>query len=202
MAMNGRKHLTVDEALSVDIVNSMILIGRTIMSWEEMYIRDYPCTCGKGTYTEVVEMDDWNRRREHRTINCPECAENEKIAKMKEAKERERSRNLDEEIKNYFSEHYMEKWLSYFDSAKNKKEIWEIAKGMGIERDSLSSFYSRNKSISMEEYVKNLAVSDNMQKIMQFLNVEDMDLSSKVDEVMKLKRAEYAKLVAEWHRNH
>lgn len=63
MAMNGRKHLTVDEALSVDIVNNMILIGRTIMSWEEMYSRDYPCSCGKGTYTEVVEMDDWNRRR-------------------------------------------------------------------------------------------------------------------------------------------
>ncbi len=187
MVMSGRKHLTVDVALSVDIVNSMILIGRTIMSWEEMYSRDYPCSCGKGTYTEVVEMDNWNRRREHRTINCPECAENEKIAKINEAKEREKLKNLDEEIKTYFSEHYMEKWLSYFDSAKNKKEIWALAKGRGIEGDSLSSFYSRNKSLSMEEYVKNLAVSNNMQKIMQFLNVEDVDLSCKVDEVMKLK---------------
>ena len=172
------------------------------MSWEEMYRRDYPCSCGKGTYTEVVEMDDWNRRREHRTINCPECAEIEKQAKINEDKERERLKQLDEEIKTYFNERYMEKWHSYFASTKNKKEIWTLAKEMGIERDSLSSFYSRNKSLNMEEYVTNLAVSNNMQKIMQALNIEDMDLSCKVDEVMRLKRAEYAKSVAEWHRNH
>lgn len=172
------------------------------MSWEEMDRRDYPCNCGKGTYTEVVEMDDWNRRREHRTINCPECAENEKIAKINEAKERDRLKNLDEEIKTYFREHYMEKWVSYFYSAKNKKEIWALAREIGIERDSLSSFYSRNKFLKMEEYVTNLVVSNNMQKIMQVLNIEDVDLSCKVNEVMKLKRVEYAKSVAEWHRNH
>ncbi|MGD7054769.1 hypothetical protein [Sutcliffiella horikoshii] len=172
------------------------------MSWEEMDRRDYPCNCGNGTYTVVVQMDDWNRHRERRTINCPECAENEKTAKINEAKERERLKNLDEEIKTYFSEHYMEKWLSYFDSAKNKKEIWALAKEKGIERDSLSSFYTRNKSKGIEIYVKELAISDNMQKIMQALNIEDLDLSCKVDEVMKLKRIEYAKSVAEWHRNH
>jgi signal recognition particle subunit SEC65 len=172
------------------------------MSWEEMYCRDYPCSCGKGTYTEVVEMDDWNRRREHRTINCPECAENEKIAKINEVKEKERLKKLDEEIKTYFRELYMEKWLSYFDSAKNKKEIWTLAKEIGIEKDSLSSFYSRNKSINMEEYVRNLAISNNIQKIMQVLNIGDKDLTYKVDEAMKLKKAEYARLVADWHRNH
>lgn len=172
------------------------------MSWEVMYNKEYPCSCGKGTYTEVVEMDDWNRRREHQTINCPECAENAKIAKINEAKERERLKQLDEEIKTYFGKRYMEKWLSYFESAKNKKGFWTIAKEMGIERNSLSSFYSRNKSINMQEYVRNLAVSNNMQKIMQALNIEDVDLSYKVEEVIKLKRAEYVKSVAEWHRNH
>ncbi|MBV6682337.1 hypothetical protein KV679_01385 [Bacillus sp. JRC01] len=172
------------------------------MSWEEMYSGDYPCKCGKGTYTEVVEMDDWNRQREHRTINCPKCAENEKIAKINEAKDRERLKQLDEEIKAYSSERYMGKWHSYFASARNKKDIWTLAKRMGIERNRLSSFYSRNKSLNMEEYVKNLAVSNNMHKIMQVLNIEDIDLSCKIDEVMKLKSAEYVKLVAEWHRNH
>ncbi|WP_066320474.1 hypothetical protein [Bacillus sp. FJAT-29814] len=172
------------------------------MSWEEMYSRDYPCSCGKGTYTEVVEMDVWNRRREHRTINCSECAEKEKLAKIKEAEERERLKKLDEEIKNYFEERYMEEWLTYFASAKNKKEIWALAKEIRVERDSLSSFYNRNKSINMEEYVRKLAVTNNMQKIMEVLNIEDMQLTSKIDEALKLKKAEYAKAVAAWHRNH
>lgn len=172
------------------------------MSWEEMDRGDYPCNCGKGTYTKVVEMDDWNRRREKRTINCPECAEKEKTEKIKEAKERERLKKLDDEIKTYFGERYMEELLSYFASAKNKKEYWTLAKRMGIQEDSLSTFYSRNKSISMEDYVRKLGTSKNMLKIMQVLNIEDMDLTYKVDEAMKLKKAEYARLVAEWHRNH
>lgn len=172
------------------------------MSWEEMYRRDYPCNCGKGTYTEVVEMDDWNRRREHRSINCLECAEKEKIAKIKEGEERERLKKLDEEIKTYFRERYIEAWLTYFASAKNKKEIWALAKEIGVERDSLSSFYNRNKSISMEDYVENLAVSDNMKSIMQVLNIEDIDLTCKVDEALKMKKEEYSRAVAEWHRNH
>lgn len=48
------------------------------MSWEEMSRRDYPCNCGKSTYTEVNEMDDWNRYREHIIMNCPVCAEKKK----------------------------------------------------------------------------------------------------------------------------
>lgn len=172
------------------------------MSWEEMHRRDYPCSCGKGTYTEVVEMDDWKGRREHRTMHCFECAEKERIAKIEEAKEKSRLKKLDEEIKTYFAEHYMGEWLTYFASARNKKETWALAKEIGIERNSLSSFYNQNKALSTDEYIRRLARYDNIQEIMQVLDIEDSDLKCKVKEAMELKKSDYARLLAHWHNDH
>lgn len=165
-----------------------------------MYRRDYPCRCGKSTYTEIVEMDDWNRRREHRIMNCPECAEQERIAKAEQKREEAEDKarlqeldadlkELDAEIKTYFAEHYMEEWLTYFSSARNKKETWTLAKKTGVESDSLSSFYKWNKGFSMEEYIRGLARYNKMQKIMEALNIDDRDFKSKVEEAMELRKS-------------
>ncbi|MDY0394934.1 hypothetical protein RWE15_11435 [Virgibacillus halophilus] len=96
------------------------------MGWEEMNTRVYPCWCGKGTFTEVSEMDDWNRTRSTRTINCPECAKKEEEEKESLKKERERLNTLEKEIKNYFEDHYMREWLACFATAKNKKRSLEV----------------------------------------------------------------------------
>lgn len=163
------------------------------MSWEEMYRRDYPCKCGKGTYTEVGEMDDWNRTRDYRIINCSECAEKARIAAEEERKakaEREaRLKVLVEEITTHFERHYMEEWLSFFASVRNKKEVWALAKKTGVESYSLSTFYDHNKGSSMESYVRRLARPYNMVKIIEALNINDSHLKSKVEEAMDLNKS-------------
>jgi hypothetical protein len=163
------------------------------MSWEEMYRRDYPCKCGKGTYTEIVEMDDWNERREYRRINCPECAEKERIAveerKREKAERLSRLKELIEEINAYFEYRYMKDWINYFSSARNKKEVWALATKISVESYSLTSFYQHNKGVSIESYLKGLVKLHNMQAIMKVLDINDGYLKSKVEEAMALRNS-------------
>ncbi|MDQ0297723.1 putative SprT family Zn-dependent metalloprotease [Salibacterium salarium] len=165
------------------------------MSWEEISRREYPCTCGKSTYTEIREMDDWNRNREHIIINCPTCEEKENIAKAekerKQAENREHLKELVLEIKPYFEEHYMQKWLDYFVSAKHKKAAWMLAKEINIERQSLSSFYQSHKGLSVDDYVRSLANPHNMLKIIEVLNINDNSFIKKVEKAIDLNKSVY-----------
>ncbi|OHR74756.1 hypothetical protein [Bacillus sp. UMB0893] len=163
------------------------------MSWEETYRREYPCNCGKSTYTEVGEMDDWNRSREYVIINCPECAENAKTVeaerRRQEAENTARLKELVLELKPYFEEHYMQNWLDYFVSARNKKAAWALAKEIGVESQSLSSFYQLNKDSSVEDYVRGLARPYNMLKIIEALKINDSFFKSKVEESVNLNKS-------------
>lgn len=165
-------------------------LGVEEMSWEVMSRRDYPCNCGKSTYTEVNEMDDWNRYREHIITNCPVCAEKERIARAEEERKRnedtERLKELVLEVKPYFEERYMQDWLDYFVSAKNKKAAWTLAQEIGIERHSLSSFYQLYKGSSVNDYVRSLAKPYNMLKIIEVLNINDSSLKNKVEKLIDL----------------
>lgn len=160
------------------------------MSWEEMSRRDYTCNCGKSTYTEVNEMDDWNRYREHVIINCPACAEKGRIARVererKQAEDTARLKELVLEIKLYFEERYMQNWLDYFVSARNKKAAWTLAKEIGIERHSLSSFYQLHKGSSVDDYVKSLAKPYNMLEIIKVLNINDSSFKNKAEKAIDL----------------
>lgn len=166
------------------------------MSWEVMYSRDYPCKCGKGTYTEVGEMDDWNRTRDYQVVNCPECAEKAKIAaeekRKAEAAKKARLELLVDEITSHFEKHYMEEWISYFASARNKKQVWTLAKETGVEICSLSTFYDHNKGLSMDDYIRKLARPYKMLKIIEALNINDSHLKDSVEEAMDLKKSVYA----------
>lgn len=160
------------------------------MSWEEMSRRDYPCHCGKSTYTEINEMDDWNRYREHIIMNCPACAEKGRIARVeREKKQTEDTKRLKElvlEIKPYFEEHYLQNWLDFFVSAKNKKAAWTLAKEIGLEHHSLSSFYQLHKGSSVDDYVRSLAKPYNMLKIIEVLNINDSSLKNKIEKAIGL----------------
>lgn len=171
------------------------------MSWEEMSRGDYPCPCGKGTYTSILDMDDWNRMREFTTMNCPDCAEKERAEQASLEKERQRLRELDKKIEAYFAANYIDEWLTYFAPAKNKKQTWELAAKLRVESSSLSTFYS-HKYPSKETYIRSLATYRNMEKIMHALNINDGKLASEVEEAMRLYKKEYAMAVANWHRNH
>jgi hypothetical protein len=172
------------------------------VSWEEMSREEYPCDCGKGTYTVALEMDDWNRVRKHRKMHCTECAKRESLKEFQISEERQRRQRLEKEIPAYFFEKYLEDWLSHFASARNKKDAWSIADKLKVENYTLSNFYSINKRRSIEEYVKRLVTPGNMTKIMQALNIDDNDLKNKVEEAEELYRKEYARSVAAWHRDH
>lgn len=171
------------------------------MSWEIISRRDYPCSCGKGTYTEVNEMDDWNRSRVHRTMHCTECARKEAITEIEITKERALLKKLDVEITTYFVKHYMQEWRTYFSATNNKKQTWELAKELGIEKDSLSAFYNRRKNLSMDEYIGELAKYYHLIEIMNVLNIEDSDLKSKVQKANALHKAEYSRMINEAYNN-
>ncbi|MCD7032868.1 hypothetical protein LRR81_01410 [Metabacillus sp. GX 13764] len=171
------------------------------MSWEEMYRREYPCSCGKGTYTEVSKMDDWNRRREFRVMNCLICAENERAEEAKIREEREQLNTLAKEIKTYFTENYLQEWLNFFGAAKTKKKAWEIAKEIGVETDSLSSFYSR-KYYNIEKYIESLTTYTNIDKIVQVLNIYDNELMQKIKEAIRLSNYETKRSINDWYNDH
>jgi arginyl-tRNA--protein-N-Asp/Glu arginylyltransferase len=165
------------------------------MSWEEMYRRYYPCKCGKSTFTEIGEMDDWNRFREYRVINCPECAKLERIEvekqKEKQIKNEKRLRELAADIKDSFENSYMDEWFAIFQPLKSKKEAWQLAHNMGVENKSLSSFYQFSKGISIKEYAKNLVSIRNMDKIIATLHIQDNILSAKVKEAGELMQSTF-----------
>lgn len=171
------------------------------MGWDEMSRVDYPCPCGKSTYTRVVEMDDWNRYRESRIMHCPYCAEKEKEERARIREESERLSKLEKEIKAYFAVKYLKEWLAYFEKAKNKKQTWELARKLGVETYSLSAFYSHKYS-SMETYIESLATYYNMDKIMHVLNINDRELTSKVEEAMRLRENEKSRIINEWYNRH
>jgi hypothetical protein len=141
------------------------------VSWEEMYRREYLCKCGKGTYTEIGEMDDWNRHREYRVINCPECANQARNEaerqKEQQIKKETRLKELASDIKDSFESSYMDEWVAYFKPIKSKKDAWQLAYNIGVESRSLSSFYQFYKGISIEGYAKNLITIKEMEKFCQ-----------------------------------
>lgn len=54
------------------------------MSWEEVFRKEYPCPCGKGTYTTVHRSDDWGQYESNDYMNCDVCLdafEKKKLAK-------------------------------------------------------------------------------------------------------------------------
>ncbi|MEI3609933.1 hypothetical protein [Pseudogracilibacillus sp. SO10305] len=171
------------------------------MGWDIMSTDTYPCECGKGTYTEVREMDDWNRIRVHRTINCPICKLKAEEIENKLIEERKRLDTLAREIKSYFKENYIEQWFAYFSAAKSKKAVWEYSRDLRVNKGSLSTFYNR-KYTSMEEYISELATFDNMKNIMEALDIHDNNLTRKVEEAMELYQKEHSRAIAEWHRKH
>lgn len=52
------------------------------MSWEESRRFKKPCPCGKGTWVEVNESDDWLRERSYGEINCPVCRVTHRIEEI------------------------------------------------------------------------------------------------------------------------
>src|SRR5690606_31990624 len=102
-----------------------------------------PCWCGKSTITYVTEMDDWNRTRNSRIINCPDCFKKNAKEVEEEAQKKLIRENLFNEAKELAIDNYLNFWLEKFEGM-NKKQIWEyLTNGDGY--PSLGTFYKHTK---------------------------------------------------------
>lgn len=55
------------------------------MSWSEDFRSEHRCPCGKGTWVEITESDDWSRSRKTGEINCPDCRKTHRIEEFQES---------------------------------------------------------------------------------------------------------------------
>lgn len=109
------------------------------MSWETMSSETKPCNCGRGTVTYERQMDDWNRVRKLRTINCDICSEAEGKRHDKARKAKEQFDHLTLEAFCLAEQRYFPKWVDQY-SGKSKKEIWRHLIGDGT-YPTLPTFY-------------------------------------------------------------
>jgi hypothetical protein len=170
------------------------------MSWDKGIEREMPCPCGMGKVIISMEFDDWNRTRTEETILCVQCREKKNL-EIKLKHERDlKFKELSSKVISYFNDCYLESWLSYFGN-KNKKNIWESASNKGIERCSLSRFYSKYKTLTIEEYIKKLVRVENIRKIMKELNIKDVEFESLLDEAMEIYDEQEKERYNEVYRN-
>lgn len=153
------------------------------MSWELMSDEKRICACGKGFVVERHYMDDWNRTREERFVECKYCKEQQ----LKERNRREEMRSAFDKIVSYFNEKYLDQWIAYFKDKISKKSIWETVHSIGLENCSLSTFYSDHRSHSIEEmngYYKSLVKIKNITKIIQILDIKDEVIENELPELL------------------
>lgn len=148
------------------------------MSWEVMSSETVVCRCGKGTVTHVMEMDDWNRVRNHTDIHCPDCRR--KAAREADAERRTEAKKeqLYEQAKQLAIKRYMRQWLDGYVGLTSKA-AWERYTG-GSGYPALGTFYKHVKDAGgvadymrwrfegdIEDALKKMAVRD--QEILDLL---------------------------------
>jgi hypothetical protein len=155
------------------------------MSWEEMGCETRPCPCGKGTVTYRWEMDDWNRTRGGKTINCPKCqadAEAEERAAME--RERERAALLSR-AGELARERYLESWLSPY-SGKSKKDPWLIYTG-GRGYPALGTFYKHVRDFEGVEKYLRWSFEHDIDKILRTPRVDDPEVTGMLRAAEKMR---------------
>ncbi|MDA1189072.1 MAG: hypothetical protein O2854_05275, partial [Chloroflexi bacterium] len=195
-----------------------------IMSWEEISSNELECPCGEGTYTAKSFVDDWNRSERRWEMNCPKCKQvyllhtyyeyesgkscgshvwvrkehYEAVQKIKTQLVGEK-----EHVVNLAERRYMQAWLSYFEDAKSKKEIWRRLTEAGRLYPGLATFYSHTKHMNPETYLRREFSYKNLPKILQKLNIIDEPIQLRLRATMGLEEGldeAENRLIREGHR--
>ena len=184
-----------------------ISLGDTRMSWEEMSSTKSKCPCGQGTYTVRSYMDDWNRLEDRWEMDCPECQErfqlytyyyldsgmtwDSKIWVLSE--EFERYRLIEEELEiikvevvGLFISRYLDRWISYFDDTKTKKDVWRRLTDNGERYPSLSTFYSHIRGSDVLEYLRKEVNFHNLPFMITKLGIVDILIVEKLAQIENL----------------
>ena len=149
------------------------------MSWEEMGTDIEPCWCGKGTIKYITEMDDWNRVRTSREINCPECMEKERIRNAEESARENRRIELYHQAKQVAESRYLEQWLGMYEGL-NKKEAWELFTG-GSGYPSLGTFYKHVKESGVISYMR-WYFSNRFENSLKAMGINDSEIVDLLNE--------------------
>ena len=171
------------------------------MSWEEINTYRSKCPCGSSTYTVRSFMGDWNRSEERWEMDCVKCkrqyclyqysvldsgmtckvfrwVRREELKKVEKI-EAQLTKAKEEIVKNAKAL-YVDMWLSYFQDAKSKKEIWRRLTDDGKRYPSLSAFYNHTKDTDLQSYLREEFKYKSISVILQKLHVADREISRKL----------------------
>lgn len=149
------------------------------MSWEEIGKVTKSCPCGKGTVTYREEMDDWNRVRVHKQIECAPCKEVAEEKERQEEHRKEMKASLFEKARHIAEERYITSWLTSFNNL-NKREVWlKLTGGNGY--PSLGTFYKHVKEEGLTKYL-NRIFSQDFPEILKREGVDDKDIEALLKE--------------------
>ena len=149
------------------------------MSWEKFSPEIKPCWCGKGTITYIMEMDDWNRTRTSRTINCQECLEKYLSEEKEKTRKKELREKLNHKAKSLAVDRYLDAWLEKFEGL-NKKQAWEILTDKSG-YPSLGTFYKHTKEEGMPKYIKRQFEQD-FEACLEKLGISDENIVKIINE--------------------
>ena len=160
-----------------------------VLSWEEDFLRKYPCPCGKGEYEYISYSNDWGSTRTEHTMLCSECREKyvysstvvyghpgnevERGWVLKSTIEAEEKRIKELMVKVH--ELYFELWKSKFMDLKTKKNIWEILTFKGKYYPSLGTFYRHTKGYTREKllnYIDSFFNKHSLNRIFEICDVK------------------------------
>jgi hypothetical protein len=144
------------------------------MSWEQMSADTKPCPCGKGTITYYIDMDDWNRFRHYKKIDCPKCkAEADEKHRLEGEREKKRESLLAKAVQ-IAEKRYLARWLAMYEG-KNKKAAWQLYTG-GSGYPALGTFYKHVKfDGTVEQYLRR-SFSHDFQKALKQMKVKDREI--------------------------
>lgn len=155
-----------------------------------------PCPCGKGTCTNISEMDDWNRTRSRSRMNCERC-ESDLVLVVKQMIESpgvyftsrrwvpraafDESERLKAEAKanrddaeRLAEERYLDTFMRLFEG-KSKKAVHSILTRGGRGYPSLGTFYNHVAADGLDTYLRRWFVRD-IDRALQLLNVADPEI--------------------------
>jgi len=150
------------------------ILSEESMSWEIMRSETKPCQCGKGTISQILEMDDWNRTRSSTEIHCPDCLQ--KAAEEAEARRQKESANesLYNNAKKLATDRYLRKWLDLYSGIASKAAWQRYTGGSGY--PALGTFYKHVKDAGgVREYMEWRFQSD-FESALREMDIEDKDI--------------------------
>ena len=147
--------------------------GKIEMSWEFMGTETYPCRCGVGTISVSTEMDDWNRKRYQKKINCEYC-ERQEQAKAEEAHKRKELRDgLLHKARVLAESRHLAAWMKLM-TGKSKVDAWRFYTG-GSGYPSLGTFRKHMKEEGQGKYFQRLFRQD-IGTVLTKMGVTDAEL--------------------------